>query len=115
VTDPRLAMAFPGESASRGGVTAAGPVDLISDPGLLEKFLAALSQLASVPAGSARSHVAGPAVPRGEDSAAPANTLRLDTAEEDWLAYTDDAKASLGLAMFRFIMAGFPRLRALAA
>jgi hypothetical protein len=115
VTDPRLVMAFPGDSASRGGVTAAGPADLISDPDLLEKFLAALSQLASVPSGPARSHMAGPAVPRGEDSAAPASTLRLDTAEEDWLAYTDDAKASLGPAMFRFIMAGFPGLRALAA
>jgi hypothetical protein len=54
-------------------------------------------------------------VPRGEDSAAQASTLRLDTAEEDWLAYTDDAKVSLGPAMFRFIMAGFPGLRALAA
>jgi hypothetical protein len=54
-------------------------------------------------------------VPRGEDAAAPASTLRLDTAEEDWLACTDDAKASLGPAMFRFIMAGFPGLRALAA
>jgi len=32
----------------------------------------ALSQLGSVPTGPARSHVAGPAVPRGEDSAAPA-------------------------------------------
>jgi hypothetical protein len=115
VTDPRLVMAFPGESASRGGVTATGPVDLISDPGLLEKFLAALSQLASVPSSPARGHVAGPAVPRGEDSAAPASTLRLDTAEEDWVAYTDDAKASLGTVMFRFIMAGIPGLRALAA
>ena len=115
VTDPRLVMAFPGESASRGGVTATGPVDLISDPGLLEKFLAALRQLASPPSTPAPGHAAGPAVPRGEDSAAPASTLRLDTAEEDWLAYTDDAKASLGPAMFRFIMAGFPGLRALAA
>lgn len=115
MTDPRLVMAFPGESASRSGVTAAGPVDLISDPGLLEKFLAALSQLASVPSSPARGHAAGPAVPRGEDSAAPASTLRLDTAEEDWLAYTDDAKASLGPAMFRFIMVGVPGLRALAA
>ena len=115
VTDPRLVMAFPGESASRGGVTAAGPVDLISDPGLLEKFLAALSQLASLPPSPARGHLPGPAVPRGEDSAAPASTLRIDTAEEDWLAYTDDAKASLGPAMFRFIMAGSPGLRALAA
>jgi hypothetical protein len=108
-------MAFPGENASRGGVTAAGPVDLISDPGLLEKFLEALSQLASVPSSPAYSRAAGPLIPRGEDSAAPASTLRLDTAEEDWLVYTDDAKASLGPAMFRFIMAGFPGLRALAA
>jgi len=115
VTDPRLVMAFPGESASRGGATAAGPVDLISDPGLLEKFLAALSQLASVPSSPAHVRAAGPPVPRGEDSAAPASTLRLDTAEEDWLAYTDDAKASLGPVMFRFVMAGFPGLRALAA
>ena len=115
VTDPRLVMAFPGESASRGGVTAAGPVDLISNPGLLEKFLAALSQLASPPTSPAHGHATGPAVPRGEDSAAPASTLRLDTAEEDWLAYTDDAKASLGPTMFHFIMAGFPGLRALAA
>jgi hypothetical protein len=115
VTDPRLVMAFPGENSSRGGVTAAGPVDLISDPGLLEKFLAALSQLATLPSGPPHGHATGPAVPRGEDSAAPASTLRLDTAEEDWLAYIDDAKASLGPAMFRFIMAGFPGLRALAA
>lgn len=115
VTDPRLVMAFPGESASRGGVTAAGPVDLISDPGLLEKFLAALSQLASALSSPEHVRAAGPPVPRGEDSAAPASTLRLDTAEEDWLAYTDDAKASLGPAMFRFIMAGSPGLRALAA
>jgi len=116
VTDPRLVMAFPGESASRGGVTAAGPADLISDPGLLEKFLAALGQLASPPSNSpVRRNATGPAGPRGEDSAAPASTLRLDTAEEDWLAYPDDAKASLGPAMFRFIMAGFPGLRALAA
>ena len=115
VTDPRLVMVFPGESASRGGVTASGPVDLISDPGLLEKFLAALSQLASPSSTPAPGHAAGPAVPCGEDSAALASTLRLDTAEEDWLAYSDDAKASLGPAMFRFIMAGFPGLRALAA
>ncbi len=115
VTDPRLVLAVPGENASRSGVTAAGPADLIADPGLLEKFLAALSQLASLPSGPAPGRATGPAVPRGEDSAAPASTLRLDTAEEDWLACTDDAKASLGPAMFRFIMAGFPGLRALAA
>lgn len=115
VTDPRLVMAVPGESAPRGGVTASGPVDLISDPGLLEKFLESLSQLASVPPSPAYGRAARTPIPRGEDSAAPASTLRLDTAEEDWLAYTDDAKASLGPAMFRFIMGGFPKLRSLVA
>jgi hypothetical protein len=115
VTDPRLVMVLPGEGSSRGAVTAAGPVDLISDPGLLEKFLAALSQLASVPSSAEHVRAAGPTVPRGEDSVTPARALRLDTAEEDWLAYTDDVKSSLGPAMFRFIMAGFPGLRVFAA
>lgn len=114
VTDLRLVLAFPGENTPRGNAPALGPADLISDPALLEKFLAALSQLDDPHPGPRRARATGPFVPRGEDPAGSNSSLRLDTAEEDWLAVTDDARASLGPAMFRFIMGGFPGLRTLA-
>ena len=61
-----------------------GPADLISDPGLLEKFLAALSQLASV--ASARLAACGrPAVPRGEGAdAGPAPFGSIPPRKTGW-------------------------------
>ena len=56
-----------------------------------------------------------PAAPSGESTGNRlGGGLRLDTDDEDWLAYTDDAKASLGPAMFHFAMGGLPGLRAFA-
>jgi len=69
-------MRRPDETASPGGVDSPGPAALITDPRLLDLWLSALSG------------------------------LRRDTGDKDWSAYLDDAKASLGPAMFHFALDG---------
>lgn len=115
VTDPALILIRPGETARHGGTDTPGPAALITDPRLLELWISALGELASSRPVSSLPRVAAPAVPRGE-GADDRNRggLRLDTDEESWLAYTDDAKADLGPAMFHFVLGGFPSLRAFA-
>ena len=116
VTDPALVLIRPDETTTRhGGANTPGPAALITDPRLLELWTSALGALASSRPVSSLPRVAAPAVPRGE-AADDRNRggLRLDTDEESWLAYTDDAKADLGPAMFHFALGGFPALRAFA-
>ena len=97
------------------GTDTPGPAALITDPRLLELWTSALGELASSRPVSSLPRVAAPAVPRGEDADdRNRGGLRLDTDEESWLAYTDDAKADLGPAMFHFVLGGFPGLRAFA-
>jgi len=115
VTDPSLALTRPGEAVQRDRTRSPEPTALITEPRLLELWLSALGELASSPPGSILRRAGAPAVPRGEG---PNNQsrggLRLDTDEEIWLAYTDDAKADLGSAMFHFALGGLPGLRAFA-
>ena len=115
VTDPALVLIRPGETARHGGTDPPGPAALITDPRLLELWTSALGELASSRPVSSLPRVAAPAAPRGEDAdGRDRGGLRLDTDEESWLAYTDDAKADLGPAMFHFVLGGFPGLRAFA-
>ena len=115
VTDPHLVLIRPGETAPHGHTDSPGPAALITDPRLLDLWMSALGELASSRPGSTLSRVAAPAVPRGEGAGDRSQGgLRLDTDEESWLAYTDDAKADLGSAMFHFALGGFPSLRSLA-
>ena len=77
--------------------------------------MSALGELASSRPSGTLSRVAAPAVPREEGADAQSRGgLRLDTDEESWLTYTDDAKADLGPAMFHFVLGGFPGLRSFA-
>jgi hypothetical protein len=97
VTDPALVMNRPGENAHHGGHGSPDPIALINDPRLLEMWMSAVGQLAASRATTALPRVTGPAAPRGETaSTQPSGGLRIDTDEEYWLAYVDDAKARLG-------------------
>jgi hypothetical protein len=113
VTDPALVLIRPGEAVRHGGAAPPGPAALITDPRLLELWTSALGELASSRPVSALPRVATSSVPHGE-GADDRNRggLRLDTDEESWLGYTDDARADLGPAMFHFVFGGFPGLRA---
>ena len=110
VTDPELVLNRPGETAGHSHAAPADPLDLITDPRLLEVWLAALDQLAAAPPAVALPRVAGSGAPRGEGSTGNHAELRVDTDEERWLAYADDAQARMGTAMFRFALGGFPAL-----
>jgi hypothetical protein len=113
VTDPALVLIRPGETARHGGTDTPGPAALITDPRLLELWTSALRELASSRPVSSLPRVTAPAVPRGEGADDKTRGgLRLDTDEESWLAYTDDAKAYLGPAMFHFALGGLPGLSA---
>ena len=115
VTDPALVLIRPGETARHSGADPPGPVALITDPRLLELWTSALGELASLRPVGSLPRVAAPSVPRGEGADDRNHGgLRLDTDEESWLAYTDNAKADLGSAMFHFTLGGLPGLRAFA-
>lgn len=112
VTDPALVLNRPGERTTRDNARTPSPTSLITDPRLLEEWLGALSELAKPHTVLPR--VTAPAVPRGESTGdQPRGGPRLDTDEENWLVYTDDAKASMGTPMFHFVMGGFPGLSSL--
>jgi hypothetical protein len=79
-------------------------------------WMSAVVQLAAARAAVALPRATGPAAPRGETATGQHGAgLRIDTDEESWLSYADDAKARLGSAMFHFALGGFPALRGLAA
>ena len=113
VTDPDLVLNRPGENASRGRATPPDPVDLITDPKLLGVWLAALDQLAAAPLERdiAPRYRLGRAA-RGEGNRPPGRRAKIDTDEDRWLAYADNAQSQMGSAMFRFALGGFPALRA---
>lgn len=116
VTDPDLVLERPGESTPHQRSAPPDPIQLITDPRLLEMWMSAVGQLAAARAAVALPRATGPAAPRGETAAGQHGAgLRIDTDEESWLSYADDAKARLGSAMFHFALGGFPALRGLAA
>jgi hypothetical protein len=116
VIDPDLVLERPGESTPHQPSAPPDPIQLISDPRLLEMWMSAVGQLAAARTAVALPRATGPAAPRGETAAAQHGAgLRIDTDEERWLSYADDAKARLGSAMFHFALGGFPALRGLAA
>ncbi|MGH9917307.1 MAG: hypothetical protein ACRD6W_00325, partial [Nitrososphaerales archaeon] len=111
VTDPALVLNRPGDTTTRDNTRTPHPTSLITDPRLLEQWLRALSELAQSHSATTLPRVGPLAVPQGESAGDHARGgPHLDTDEENWLAYTDDAKASMGTPMFRFIMGGFPGL-----
>ena len=91
-----------------------GPAALISDPRLLELWSSALSGAGQLAPAARRAAQRQPYRAERAATARPGGGLRLDTDEENWLAYTDDAKANLGPAMFHFALGGLPALRAFA-
>jgi hypothetical protein len=116
VTDPALVMNRPGENGHRGGRASPDPIALISDPRLLEMWMSAVGQLAASRVTTALPRVTSPAAPRGETvGTQPGGGLRVDTDEEYWLAYVDDAKARLGPPMFHFALGGLPGLQTMPA
>jgi hypothetical protein len=116
VIDPDLVLERPGESTPHKRSAPPDPIQLITDPRLLEMWMSAVGQLAAARTAVALPRATGPAAPRGEAAAAQHGAgLRIDTDEERWLSYADDAQARLGSAMFHFALGGFPGLRGLAA
>ena len=116
VIDPELILNRPGEMTGHGRAAPGDPLDLIADPRLLEVWLGALDQLAAAPLVVTLPGLAGSRAPRGEDSFSNhVGGLQVDTDEERWLAYADDAQARMGTAMFRFALGGFPALHAVSS
>jgi hypothetical protein len=112
VADPQQTDRRPGNAAQSRGDDSADPITLITDPRLMQRWLSSLNEIAGARASSTVRRASAPAVPRGEDEKdSPGSGLRLDTSEEDWLACTEDAQASLGRAMASFVLGGAPGLR----
>lgn len=113
VTDPRQTDRRPGDATPGRREDSADPVTLIADPRLMQHWLSSLNEIAGARASSTLRRASAPAVPQGESTKGkPGSGLRLDTSEEDWLACTDDAQASLGGAVASFVLGGVPGLRA---
>jgi hypothetical protein len=113
VTDPLQAERRPGDTSPDGPGDSADPVTLIADPRLMQHWLSSLGEIASARASSALRRASAPAAAQGEGAAGkPGSGPRPDTAEEEWLACADDARASLGPAMASFVLGGAPGLRA---
>jgi hypothetical protein len=113
VTDPQQTDRRPADAPSGRREDSADPITLITDPRLMQYWLSSLNEIAGARARSMLRRASAPAVPLGEDTKGkPGSGLRLDTSEEDWLACTDDAHASLGAAMASFVLGGVPGLRA---
>ncbi|MGC4870252.1 hypothetical protein ACLQ3B_32955 [Micromonospora sp. DT53] len=104
VTDPTRTM-FRVSDEPRGG--SQGPIELLADARLVERWLHGVRQLAA-----ARASIALPAAGGTGESETATGTPRLDTDAEDWLRYSDDAKSRLGTAMFYFSLGGFAALSA---
>jgi hypothetical protein len=114
VTDPQQTGRRPGDATQGRRGESASPINLIADPRLMQHWLSSLNEIAGARANPALRRASAPAVPQGEDAKGkPGSGLRLDTSEEDWLACTDDAQASLGRPMASFVLGGLPGLRAL--
>ncbi|MFI5490554.1 hypothetical protein [Micromonospora echinaurantiaca] len=108
VTDPARTMHRLSDEP-RG--SAQGPIDLLADARLAERWLHGVRQLAA-----ARASIALPAVGKtggpADESETSTGTPKLDTDPEDWPRYSDDAKSRLGAAMFHFSLGGFAALSA---
>jgi hypothetical protein len=91
VLDPELVMLRAGGHAAPAQAGQPGPAELIADARLLERWLADVGSLAAMHPGDAAGRGPGP-----------------DVGEEGWLAYADDAQASLGAAMFRLVLGELP-------
>lgn len=114
VTDPQQTDRRPGDASPGQRGDSADPIALIADPRLMEQWLSSLNEIAGARATATLRRASAPAVPQGEDAKGkPGSGLRLDTSEEDWLACTDDAQASLGSAMASFVLGGVPGLQTL--
>lgn len=112
VTDPALVQARPGEVTAHGRSESRDPFELILNPGLLDAWQQALVDLADTQASTALPRIAPSAVPAGEGAGSRARGgVRLDTDEENWLAYTDEVKGRIGTAMYHFVLGGLPGLR----
>ena len=91
VLDPGLVMLRARGHDAHAQAGQPGPAELIADARLLERWLADVGSFAATHPGDAAGH--GP---------------RPDVGEEGWLAYADDAQASLGAAMFRLALGELP-------
>ena len=91
VLDPELVMLRARGHAAPALAGQPGPAELIADARLLERWLADVGSLAAMHPGDAASHGARP-----------------DNGEDGWLAYADDAQASLGAAMYRLVIGELP-------
>src|SRR5262249_38458234 len=91
VIDPDLVLERPGESTPPKRSAPRDPIQLITDPRLLEMWMSAVGQLAAARTAVALPRATGPVAPRGETAAARHGVgLRIDTDEERWLSYADD-------------------------
>ncbi|MFF0255975.1 hypothetical protein ACFYPW_26155 [Micromonospora zamorensis] len=108
VTDPARTMLRLGDEPRE---RAQGPIELLADARLAERWLHGVRQLAAARASIALPAVGGTGGPAGESDAST-GTPKLDTDPEDWLRYSDDAKSRLGAAMFHFSLGGFAALSA---
>lgn len=104
-------------SQTRSTETSGEPVQLITDPRLLDMWLSGVAQLTAARRTSALPRAAGSIAPQGESDAnrQAGGGLRLDTAHEEWLDYTDEAKRRLGRTLFHFALGGFEGLSAVAS
>lgn len=112
ICDPVLVVRRHGESPSRVRTAPADPMNLISDPRLMEIWAASLGQLASTRSTVALPRVTGSGSPRGEsENTHHGVSLRTDNEEDHWLAYVNDANARLGPSVVQLALGGFPALR----
>ena len=91
VTDPELVVRGARWHAARAQADQPGPAELIADARLLERWLGSASSFTGSFTGSSPSSPSSP-----------------DDSEEGWLAYADDAQASLGATMFRLALGELP-------
>ncbi len=113
VSDPALVLRRHGESPNRTRAAASDPMNLITDPRLMEIWAASLAQLAGTRRMTAVPRTTGSGAPRGEsESPHHGAGLRTDTDSDHWLAYLDDANARLGSSVVQLALGGIPALRA---
>jgi hypothetical protein len=111
VADPELILRRHGEHLGSGRHAVADPVNLITDPRLMEIWAASLGQLASSNTAAAVPRVTGSAVLRGESDTRPGTGLRTDGDNDNWLSYIDDANGRLGSPVVQLALGGFRGLR----
>ncbi|MET7426159.1 hypothetical protein [Dactylosporangium sp. NPDC005555] len=113
VTDPDQVMTRIGQEATRSAATH-DPYTLLADPRLVDMWLTGIGQLAAARRTVALLGAGGTTGPAGK-SERHGGGIRIDTDAEDWLRYSDDAKARMGEHMFHFALGGLPALAAFAA